>query len=271
LRLANPISQEMTDMRPSLLPGLAQAARANVNRGFPDLALFEVGQVFTGGEPGEQMDCASGLRIGTSRLRGAGRFWQEAPQPVSLFDAKEDALSVLSSLGLDADKIQITRNAPAWYHPGKSGAIQLGPKTILAHFGELHPLTLKKLDLSGPVAAFEVFLNAIPQARKKGTAKPPLFASDFQPVKRDFAFLVDRDVEAAKLVKAVESATKGLMSRVVVFDVFEGERMPEGKKSVGIELTLTPKEGTLTDAEIDKIASEVVAAARKACHAELRM
>ncbi len=270
LRLANPISSEMTDMRPSLLPGLIAAARANANRGFQDAALFEVGQIFRGEHPEDQINAASGVRTGTARLMGGGRHWDGAAKAVDVFDAKADAMSVLAALGLDADKVQITRNAPEWYHPGRSGALQLGPKTVLGHFGELHPETLKALDVQAPIAVFEVFLDSIPVPRRKGTAKGPLITSDFQPVQRDFAFLVDKAVEAAAVLKAAEGAEKGLISRVSVFDVFEGQGVPAGKKSLGIEVTLTPLDRTLTEAEIEQVSTKVVAQVKKATGAELR-
>ena len=270
LRLANPISSEMTDMRPSLLPGLIAAARANANRGFLDAALFEAGQIFAGDRPEDQSNAASGVRIGTARLIGGGRHWDGAAKAVDVFDAKADALAVLAALGLSPEKAQIARGAPDWYHPGRSGALQLGPKTALGYFGELHPETLKALDIAGPVAAFEIFIDRIPAPRRKGTAKGPLLASDFQPVQRDFAFLVDKAVDAAVVVKAAEGADKGLISRVNVFDVFEGQGIPAGKKSLGVEITLTPLDRTLTEAEIEQVSARIVAEVKKAAGAELR-
>ena len=270
LRLANPISSEMTDMRPSLLPGLIAAARANANRGSQDAALFEVGQIFAGEKPEDQSNAASGARTGTARLTGGGRRWDGAAKAVDVFDAKADALSVLEALGLAADTVQITRNTPDWYHPGRSGALQLGPKIVLGHFGELHPETLKALDVAGPLAVFEVFLDRIPAPRRKGTAKGPLLASDYQPVQRDFAFLVDKAIEASAVVKAAEGAEKSLISRVNVFDVFEGQGVPAGKKSLAIEITLTPIDRTLTEAEIEQVAQKVVAKVKKATGGELR-
>jgi phenylalanyl-tRNA synthetase beta chain len=270
LRLANPISSEMTDMRPSLLPGLLAAARANANRGFLDAALFEVGQVFRGERPEDQFNVAGGVRTGTARLGAAGRHWDGAASPADVFDAKADALAVLEALGLDGGKVQAVRAAPAWFHPGRSGTLQLGPKTVLAHFGELHPETLKALDIAGPAAVFEVFLDPVPAPRKKGTAKGPLAISDFQPVQRDFAFLADKAVEAAAVLKAAEGAEKSLISRVSIFDVFEGQGVPAGKKSLGLEITLTPLDRTLTEAEIEAVCAKVVAQVKKATGAELR-
>ena len=270
LRLANPISSEMTDMRSSLLPGLIAAARANANRGFEDAALFEVGQIFAGEKPEDQSNAAGGVRTGAARLTGGGRQWDGAAKAVDVFDAKADALSVLDALGLAAENVQVTRSAPDWYHPGRSGAFQLGPKTVLGHFGELHPETLKTLDFAGPIAVFEIFLDRIPAPRRKGTANGPLVASDYQPVRRDFAFLVDKGVEAAAVVKAAEGAEKSLISRVSVFDVFEGQGVPPGKKSLAIEITMTPLDRTLTEAEIEQVSGKVVAQVKKATGGELR-
>ena len=270
LRLANPISSEMTNMRPSLLPGLIAAARANANRGFQDAALFEVGQIFAGEKPEDQGSAASGVRTGAARLIGGGRHWDGAAKAVDVFDAKADALSVLEALGLAAEKVQVTRNVPDWYHPGRSGALQLGPKTVLGNFGELHPETLKALDVAGPIAVFEVFLDRIPVSRRKGTAKGALVASDYQPVQRDFAFLVDKAVEASEVVRAAEGAEKSLISRISVFDVFEGQGVPPGKKSLAIEITLTPLDRTLTEAEIEQVSERIVSQVRKATGGELR-
>jgi phenylalanyl-tRNA synthetase beta chain len=270
LRLANPISSEMTDMRPSLLPGLISAARANANRGFEDAALFEVGQIFRGSNPEDQSYVAGGVRTGTARMTGGGRHWDGAAKAADVFDAKADALAVLAGLGLDPAKLQAAPNAPAWYHPGRSGTLQLGPKTVLAHFGELHPETLKALDIKGSAAVFEVFLDQIPASRRKGTAKGALAVSDFQPVRRDFAFIVDNAVAAAAVMRAAEGAEKALISRINVFDVFQGQGVPAGKKSLALEITLTPLDRTLTEAEIEAVSAKVVAQVKKATGAELR-
>jgi phenylalanyl-tRNA synthetase beta chain len=213
---------------------------------------------------------AGGVRTGTARLTGGGRHWDGEARAVDLFDAKADALSVLAAAGFDAQKAQVTRNAPGWYHPGRSGAIQLGPKLVLGYFGELHPETARLFDFTGPVAAFEVFLDAIPAARRKGTAKGALAISDFQVVKRDFAFLVDEGTEAAAVLAAAQSAEKTLISNVTLFDVFSGPGVPENKKSLGIEVTLQPRDHTLTDAEIDAATQKIVTQVKKACGGELR-
>ena len=264
LKLANPIASELTDMRPSLLPGLLAAAQRNTNRGFADLKLFEVGQVFHSVLPEGQRTYATGIRL------GATRHWQGAAK-VSVFDAKADIAALLDAMGHDIDKLQLVTEPAAWSHPGRGGRIQLGPKVVIGWFGELHPNELEAFDLVGPVAAFELDLDAIPEPRKKATrAKPALKLSDLHAVSRDFAFVVDRDVPAEKLLRAAKNADKALITGVDVFDVFEGKGVGEGKKSVGIAVTLQPTDKTLTDDEIEKVASAVVAAVAKATGATLR-
>jgi phenylalanyl-tRNA synthetase beta chain len=270
LQLANPISSEMSVMRPSLLPGLIAAARQNANRGFNDIGLFEVGQIYRGDKPEDQLMAASGLRIGTAKLSGAGRHWDGAAKSVDLFDAKADALAALAALGLDPAKVQIARSSPDWFHPGRSGAMRLGPNKLLAHFGELHPLTLKAMDLGGPAAAFELFLDAIPASRRKASAKPPLDTADLQPVRRDFAFVLASEVLAGDVLRAAQGADKALIANVAVFDVFEGPSLGAGKKSLAIEVTLQPREKTLTDEDIEAVSSRIVAEVKKATGGEIR-
>jgi phenylalanyl-tRNA synthetase beta chain len=270
LELANPISTEMSSMRPSLLPGLLAAARQNGNRGFTDLALFEIGQVYRGDRPEDQLTAAAGVRAGTAKLTGAGRRWDGAAKAVDLFDAKADALAALAMLGYDAGKVQIAREAPGWFHPGRSGALRLGPKTLLGHFGELHPDILGAMDLGGPACAFELFLDAIPPARRKGSARPPLVAPDLQPVRRDFAFVLASDRLAGDVVKAAQGADKQLIANVAVFDVFEGPSLGAGKKSLAIEVTMQPREKTLTDEEIEAVSAKIVEAVKKATGGEIR-
>jgi phenylalanyl-tRNA synthetase beta chain len=270
LELANPISSEMTSMRPSLLPGLLAAAARNRNRGFADLSLFEVGQAYRGDAPEDQFIAASGVRAGAAVLTGSGRHWSGSAPEAGLYDAKADVAALLAALGFDASKAQTVREAPAWFHPGRSGALKLGPKITLAHFGELHPETLRALDVPGPVAAFEVFLEALPPTRRKGLARPALAAADLLPVRRDFAFVLDAKVAAGDLVRAALSADKKLIAGVNVFDVFEGESLGAGKKSLALEVTLQPTDKTLTDAEIDAVASRIIAAVAKATGGEIR-
>ena len=269
LTLSNPISTELAAMRPSLLPGLVAAAQRNRDRGFADGALFELGHAYRGIEPEDQYVAASGIRFGRSMLSGSGRHWSGEAEAADLFAAKADAIAVLSALGIDQANITASRAAPSWFHPGRSGALTLGPKTVLGAFGEFHPDLLAKLGIDPPIAGFELCLDALPASRRKGAPRA-LEASDLQPVRRDFAFLVDRDTEAGEVLRAALSADRALISAASVFDVFTGQGVPEGKKSLAIEVTLQPREKTLTDAEIEAVAAKIVAAVRQATGGELR-
>lgn len=264
-QLANAIASDMTDMRPSLLPGLLAGARRNANRGFADVGLFEVGQVFLSDKPEGQHTYASGIRTGTATMGGAGRHWSGKAEAVSVWDAKADLTAVLDTLGVDIDKVQVLPEAASWSHPGRGGRIALGPKVTLGWFGELHPALAAELDVAGPIAAFEIDLDALPEARKKATkTKPALDLSQFQPVSRDFAFIMDKGIAAATVLRAARGADKALITNVGIFDVFEGAHVGEGKKSVAIEVTLQPRERTLTDEDIEKVSAAVVAAVTKA-------
>jgi phenylalanyl-tRNA synthetase beta chain len=271
LALANPIAADMSHMRPSLLPGLIAAAQRNADRGNGDVALFEVSHVYLGSGPGDQKRSAAGIRRGTAVLTGGGRHWREPAPPVSVFDVKADALAVLEALGIDIAKVQVVAQGPDWYHPGRRGRIQLGPKLILASFGEFHPFVLEAMDAQGPVCGFEVWLDAMPQPRRKATrTKPPLSASDLPAVRRDFAFVMNRDQDAATVIRAASGADKGLVTQVRVFDLFEGPSLGEGKKSLAIEVTLQPAEKTLTDEEIDAVSQKIIASVSQATGAVLR-
>jgi len=271
LDLGNPISVEMSSMRPALLPGLLTTVTRNRNRGLADIALFELGQAYRGEQPEDQYTSAAGVRAGTARLSGANRHWDGNANAVGVFDVKADVFAALSALGFDPSKAQITRDAPAWYHPGRSAALKLGPKTVLAYFGEIHPATLKALDVEAPVSAFEIFLDALPPEKKKSRAKPPLAASDLLPVTRDLAFIVPKDVAAGDVVKAAANADKALIRSVNVFDVFEGGSLAaEGKKSIAIEITIQPATETLTDQAIETITKKIVTDVKKATGGELR-
>ncbi|MCB1385823.1 MAG: phenylalanine--tRNA ligase subunit beta [Nitratireductor sp.] len=259
LALANPISADMAHMRPSLLPGLLSAAQRNADHGVGDVALFEVSHLFKGDRPEEQHRVASGIRRGTAKLDGSGRHWAGKAEAVTVFDAKADALAVLEACGLEASKVQIEAGGPDWLHPGRSGTIRLGPKIVLGAFGELHPMTLETLDVRGPVCGFELYLDAIPAPRAKPTrTKPALQLSAFPAVRRDFAFVLERDKDAAALLRAASGADKKLISSVAVFDVFEGASLGEGRKSVAIEVTLQPTDRTLTDEEIDAVSQKII-------------
>jgi phenylalanyl-tRNA synthetase beta chain len=271
LALANPIAAELSDMRPSLIAGLVMASQRNADRGFSDTALFEVGQIFKGDRPEDQFTAASGLRHALARASGSGRHWSSKAEPVDAFDAKSDAFAVLAAAGAPMQALQVVPGGPAWFHPGRSGTIQIGPQNILGHFGELHPGTIAALKAEGPMVAFEVILERIPEPKARPTrAKPLLELSQFQPVERDFAFVVGSTVKAADIVRAAQNVDKKIISNVVVFDVYEGKGIEPGKKSIAIAVTIQPREKTLTDAEIDALSGKIVAEVTKRTGGVLR-
>ena len=275
LALANPIASDLSDMRPSLVPGLIAAAQANADRGFGDVALFEVGQIFLGDQPEQQLTAATGVRRAMASSKGFGRAWSGS-WSVDAFDAKADALAVLAACGAPMQALQIVpcreaKNAPTWLHPGRSAMIQIGPQNVLGAFGELHPRVLDALKADGPLVAFEVLLDRLPDPKARATrAKPPLELAAFQPVSRDFAFLADRDVKAADIIRAAQGADKKLITDVTLFDVYDGKGIPEGKKSVAIAVTLQPREKTLTDQDIEAVATKIVADVSKKTGSTLR-
>ena len=271
LKLANPIAADMSDMRPSLLPGLVAAAQRNADRGIGDVALFEVSGTYEGDTPQAQRRVAAGVRRGTARLDGSGRHWAGNAGAVGVYDAKADAFAALETCGAPVDKMQVEAGAPAWYHPGRSGTIKLGPKTVLGTFGEFHPKTLELLDASGPICGFEVYVDAIPEPKAKPTrTKPRLDLSAFQLVRRDFAFVVDRGVEAGAILRAATAADRKLIAGVSVFDIFEGASIGEGKKSVAIEVAIQPVDKTLTDEDFEALAGRIVENVRKQTGGVLR-
>ena len=263
--LQNPISADMSHMRPSLLPGLLRAAARNQARGFADMGLFEVGHAFHGGEPGEQYVQVAGILIGRT---GPKDVHGEA-RAVDIYDAKADAEAVLSAIGAPA-KVQIMRGADAWWHPGRHGKICLGPKKVLGVFGELHPKVLREMDIKGPAVAFVLYPEDVPLPKKKSTARPALQATDLQAVDRDFAFVVDADVEALTLVNAASGADKALITNVRVFDEFIDGSLGEGKKSLAITVRLQPTVATLKDADIEAVAAKIVEKVTKATGGVLR-
>ncbi len=264
-KLENPISSEMSHMRPDLLPGLLQAAARNQARGYDDLALFEVGPVFHDGEPGDQQTQITGLivgRTGPKDVHGTSR-------PVDLYDAKADAEAVLAAIGAPA-KVQVLRDGDAWWHPGRHGKICLGPKKVLGVFGELHPRVLQAMDIKGPAMAFTIWPDAVPMPRKSGATRAALELRDLQAVERDFAFVVDANVEALTLVNAAAGADKALIEDVRVFDEFIGGSLGEGKKSLAITVRLQPSDQTLKEKDIDAVAEKIIAKVTKATGGTLR-
>jgi phenylalanyl-tRNA synthetase beta chain len=267
VRLINPISSDLDVMRPSILPNLIAACGRNANRGLVDAALFEVGPQYAGTRPEDQAMVAAGVRSG----RAVPRDWAQAVRDVDTFDAKADAVAVLAGLGVSTDNLQVAAEAPDWYHPGRSGSLRLGPQNVLAHFGEIHPGVLRRMDVKGPIAGFEVLLDALPKPKaRKSANRPHLELAALQPVVRDFAFVVERDVAADAIVRAACGAVKGLITDVRVFDVFTDDTLGAGKKSLAVSVTLQPTDKTLTDDDIEAVAAKVVASVEKATGGSLR-
>ncbi|HFC05365.1 MAG TPA: phenylalanine--tRNA ligase subunit beta, partial [Rhizobiales bacterium] len=266
LKLANPMSIDLSDMRPSLLPNLITAAGRNTARGNGNVSLFEVGQAYAGDKPEDETLRAGGIRRGNM----IERHWAESARAVDCFDAKADALAALQSAGAPVESLQVVQGAPDWYHPGRSGTFQLGPKNQLGWFGEIHPYVLEKLDVKGPLVAFEIVLNNIPVGKQKTSTRPALRASDLMAVRRDFAFVVDSDIAAGTIAKAAKGADKTLITQVSIFDVFAGEALGDNKKSIALEITLQPKSKTLTDDEIEAVCAKVVEKVQKATGGTLR-
>ena len=266
LVLANPIAADLDCMRPSILPNLTAAAGRNAARGFPDVALFEIGPVFAGDEPSDQR-----TSIGAILAPHPPRRWDHVAED-PLFRLKGHLMALLEEIGAPAGSLQIAQGqAAAWWHPGRSAKLQLGPKTVIAEFGAIHPGVLKAMDVEGPVYGFELWLEAVPEPKRKGAkTRPPFEGSSLMPLSRDFAFVIDQGRAAGDLARAVQGADKTLISGVRVFDVYQGPGVPEGSKSVAIEAEIQPREKTLTDADLEQLSSRIVAAAEKACGARLR-
>jgi phenylalanyl-tRNA synthetase beta chain len=256
-QLSNPIASDLDALRPSVLPSLLAAAARNAARGFSNLQLFEIGAAFDNGMPEAQKTVAAAIRTGHPE-----RHWQKTGDNAGLFAVKADLLAALEAITGAPMSAPVTQGAPDWYHPGRSGTIAMGPK-VIAQFGELHPKVLGAFDLKVPAAGFEIFLDAIPDAKSKGKAKPLFQPSPFQAIERDFAFVVDAKVAAGEIVKAVKLADRNLIEQVTVFDIYEGKGVPDGRKSIAVAVRVQPKDATLTDAEIEALAQKIVAAALK--------
>jgi len=264
LVLTNPIASDLDCMRPSILPNLIEAAGRNARRGFADAALFEIGPFYKGDQPGDQVTAISVL-VAPHRARS----WAGAGGD-PLFELKADLMALLEELG--APGLQVVQGSnSSWWHPGRSARLQLGPKTVIAEFGELHPATLKLMDVDGPMLGFEINLDVLPEPKRKSTKTKPAFSpSTLMPLSRDFAFLVDDAVAAGDLVRPVLGADKALITDVRIFDVYRGQGVPEGQKSIALEVMIQPTEKTLTDADIEVLSGKIVAAAAKAVGARLR-
>ena len=266
LVLANPISSDLGVMRPSILPGLIAALGRNADRGRTDLALFEVGPAYRGDQPDEQDMLAVGVQRSVP-----GRHWKGDAAQVDVFTAKADALAVLEAAGAPVANLMVAAQAPDWYHPGRSGVLKMGPKVVLAAFGEIHPKVTKAMDVEGPLYGFEVFLDRIPQGKKQATkTRPALNASDLLPLTRDFAFVVKQEVPAEDLLKAVRGAEKKLLKKIRLFDVYQGKGIEDGYKSLAVEVTLQPQEKTFTDEDIEAISTRIISQVAKATGGVLR-
>lgn len=265
LKLANPISADLSVMRPTAVVPLLAACARNVARGALNHGMFEVGPAYRDDTPGGQLLAAAGLRVGES----GARHWLARPRPVDAFDAKADAMAALAAAGAPIAALQVTLDAPKWFHPGRSGSFRLGPN-VLGHFGELHPSVLRAFDIKGPVVAFEAYLNRVAEPKSKARGRGAYNPSPFQAVERDFAFLVDATVSAETILRAARGADKALIEDVSVFDVYEGKGVDPGKKSVAIAVRLQPTAATLTDLEIEAVAGKVIANVIKATGGSLR-
>jgi phenylalanyl-tRNA synthetase beta chain len=263
LRLTNPIAADLDQLRPSPIATLALAAKRNAARGHGDLALFEIGPEFAVDADEKQRWIAAGLRAGATP-----RNWLAPSRPMDAMDAKSDLWAAMAAIGVPLDALVLTEDAPGAYHPGRSATVRQGPKVVLGRFGELHPRVLAALDLVGPVVAFELDLDAVGEPKRRRKAAPDL--SPFQSIRRDFAFLVDTTVTADAVLRAARGADRALINGVSLFDVYQGERLPSGKKSLAIEVVFQPRERTLNDAEIEAASEKVVAAVAKATGATLR-
>ena len=271
VKLSNPISSEMSHMRPSLLPGLCQATYRNQSRSNNDIKIFEIGEVFTGGEPGDQKIHASGVLAGSFIARNAF----SAQRPVDVFDCKSVVEQALSEIGVNLEGLLLKRSdLPKYYHPGRAGILMLGPKIKLAYFGELHPKITKFYNLKGSVMGFEILIENVPFPKHKKTLRPSVAISEFQPVERDFAFVVDSGCEVASIQRAIKNADKELISKVMIFDIFEGEtaeqQLGSDKKSVAVTVKLQPRQATLTEADLEGVSTKIIEAVNKHTDGVLR-
>ena len=267
LTLTNPISSDLDQMRPSILGNLMSAASTNADKGNGDAKLFEVGPVFPSAKPDGQRTVATGIRFGAI----GPRHWDgaQAHRKNDIYDAKADALAALEAVGAPTATLQTAREASDYFHPGRSGTLKMGNKT-LAQFGEIHPAILDDMNIKSGVVGFEVFLEEVPKKKNKGPAKPLLQNSQFQPLSRDFAFIVDENVETESITRAAKGAERNLISDISVFDIYQGKGVEEGKKSVAINVVIQPVKQTLTDSEIEGLCTKIIDAVASKTGAVLR-
>ena len=258
LVLENPIAADLDCMRPSALPNLIQAAARNAARGHADAALFEIGPIYLNDQPNGQRTVITGLIA-----PHPARHWDKDGED-ELFGLKADLMDLLADIGAPVGSLQLVQGQNRdWWHPGRSARLQLGPKTVIAEFGALHPRVLKALDADGPMLAFEIVLDSVPEPKAKSKTRGAANLSSLMPLTRDFAFVVEDGRAAGDLIKAATGADKALITEVRVFDVYRGQGVPEGSKSVALEVVIQPRDATLTEAEIEALSAKVVAAAEK--------
>ena len=264
--LQNPIASDLDQMRPSILPNLLIGAKNNITKGYSDVSIFEVGPEFYGRNPKEQLTVASGIRVGQTSKKD----WTGTSRNFDIYDVKADAIAVIAAAKGPFENLQICRDAPSYYHPGRSGSMRLG-KNVLAYFGELHPAISKKFGIKGRVMAFEVYLDNIPLPRNNSDkSKKKLELFSFQPLDKDLAFVVDKSVDANNILAAAKNADRNLITDVRIFDIYEGENLPENKKSVALSVTFQPKEQTFTDKDIENLMNKVIVEVGKKTGGELR-
>jgi len=270
IKLSNPISSDLDVLRSSLYSNLMIGAKKNIHRNFEDLMLFEVGPVFKGSKPGEQSTMINAIKTG----KYSRKNWIEKERSFDVFDIKNDALRTLNEIGLNNLKIVVSNRTKKWYHPGRSGLLSLGSTNgpELAYFGEIHPSIIKKLDLrTDNVLGFEVFLDNIPESRKKiREVKPQFIVSDYQKVVRDFAFVIDEKYKSSEIVNLVQNVDKELIKNVKIFDVYQGGNIDSGKKSIAFSVTLEPKDKTLGENDIDQISKKIISTVQESTGATLR-
>jgi len=253
LSLVNPISSELTHMRPSILPTLILAAQKNINVGIDSLSLFEVGPIFLGDKPDEQTSTVTGLRLGKRIVRD----WRNSSKDFDFYDIKLDVLRTLEAIGVNISSLQTYEDTPSYFHPGRSAVLKIGQK-LIANLGEIHPEIIDFYGFEKSILGFEIFYENIPIPKKIKISRPMLKTSPLQAVTREFAFVIDETTPAEKLAQIARSTNKDLIKDVLIFDVYKGENIPEGKKSIAIKVIIQPHLETLTDDDLEKISSDLI-------------
>jgi phenylalanyl-tRNA synthetase beta chain len=265
LNLVNPISSELTDMRPSILPTLLQAAQKNIKKGFEDISFFEVGPIFTGDNPDEQINTITGIRLGYKNKKD----WKNEPVNFDFYDIKLDVLKTLEAVGLPKNSLKVFKDTPTYYHPGRSAVFKIG-QTVIANFGEIHPEINNFFGFKKPVIGFEIFHENIPLPKRNKTSRSMLKLTTLQPVTREFAFIIDEVMDSDKLIQVAKSINKDLIKDVLIYDVYKGNKIPIDKKSIAIKVFIQPIHETLTDTDLEKISSDLIAVVNKKLSGTLR-